>query len=122
MKRTVRKHLLVVKKKELNIVETTLSRRLPEIPNQEGEDGEYAYYSETKLWNQLHNICVLMSLKVGELYKRWTGILNYGNNRSKSAVITTASENDTSSIALHWNYHVRRLLELPKNAGNIVRT
>ncbi|XP_071852951.1 uncharacterized protein [Apostichopus japonicus] len=112
---------------ELKTVETTLSRRLPEIPNQDGDDGEYAYYSETKPMEsgrsvyQLHDVCVLMSLKVGELYKRWTGILNYDNNRSKSVVITTASEIDTSS-ALHWNYHVRRLLELPENAENIVRT
>ncbi|PIK39883.1 Ephrin type-A receptor 1 [Apostichopus japonicus] len=113
---------------ELKTVETTLSRRLPEIPNQDGDDGEYAYYSDTKPVEsgrsvyQLHDVCVLMSLKVGELYKRWTGILNYDNKRSKSVVITTASEIDTSSSTLHWNYLVRRLLELPENAENIVRT
>ncbi|XP_071850580.1 tyrosine kinase receptor Cad96Ca-like isoform X3 [Apostichopus japonicus] len=103
-------------------------RRLPEIPNDEDESGEYAYYSDSKeIYSKtqmfkLQDVCVLTKLNFGDLYKRWTGTLTHKDNLNKCVVITTESGKNETNKRLHWNAFVRRLLELPANSKNLVGT
>ncbi|XP_071850573.1 uncharacterized protein [Apostichopus japonicus] len=107
---------------------TSRCRRLPEIPNDEEESGEYAYYSDSKEIDsktqmfKLQDVCVLAKLNFGTLYKRWTGTITHKDNLNKCVVITTESGKNETNKRLHWNAFVRRLLELPANSKNLVGT
>ncbi|PIK45076.1 hypothetical protein BSL78_18063 [Apostichopus japonicus] len=108
--------------------ENCASRRLPEIPNDEGDSGEHAYYSDSKEIDsktqmfKLQDVCVLTKLNFGALYKRWTGTLTHKDNLNKCIVIITESGKNETNKRLHWNAFVRRLLELPANSKNLVGT
>ncbi|XP_071851653.1 uncharacterized protein [Apostichopus japonicus] len=112
----------------------TRSMKLPEPPRiiderrTSGSDEQDNYadlpinYERNKkddLIFQRKDVCLVLSLKMGNTFKRWMGTITAANKTNECVVITTVSENALLKNEVHWNEYVKRLLELP-SSQNVV--
>ncbi|KAJ8041341.1 Ephrin type-B receptor 3 [Holothuria leucospilota] len=61
------------------------------------------------------DLCLILSMKMGQLYNRWMGSINVSDGTSKCVVISTVSDTTLKDKSINWNGFIKRVLELPDN-------
>ncbi|KAJ8048564.1 hypothetical protein HOLleu_00928 [Holothuria leucospilota] len=62
---------------------------------------------------QGQDMCLILSMNSGHLQSRWMGTISLSNYHQKCAVFLTVSDIALKSREIHWDTHVKRVLDLP---------
>ncbi|PIK48963.1 cadherin [Apostichopus japonicus] len=97
--------------------------QLPKIPTDE-EVSQYSaesenYYATTnetssggKMFGE-NDMCLILNLKMGEIYNRWMGTIAVSRESNRCVVFTTVTESQAMKKEIHWDAFVKRALEMP---------
>ncbi|KAJ8048588.1 Fibroblast growth factor receptor 2 [Holothuria leucospilota] len=61
------------------------------------------------------DMCLIMNMKLGQIYNRWMGTLTQSTKTSKCVVFSTLNDQMLISRKIHWDKYVKRMLDLPKS-------